>query len=219
MKFFLESANLNEIRKARDLELLDGVIAHPKFLVEEGINNREKAIAHYKSICKIALGADLCVDVFATDYEGIIRQGKFLAAISGQIVVNIPMMPEGIKAIKFLKAEGIKTNCIFVHSMGQALLAAKVEATYISPDIAFCGSLFSETLSSIKELQNIYNTLSGHPQIIVPRVFYPESVIECSKIGVDVIATSIDTIQKLIMHPQTDIDRNKLLNDINLIDN
>ena len=219
MKFFLESANLNEIKKAHDLELLDGVITHPKFLVEEGINNREKAIAHYKSICKIALGADLCVDVFATDYEGIIKQAKFLAAISGQIVVNIPMMPEGIKAIKFLKAEGIKTNCTFIHSMGQALLAAKAEATYVSPDIAFGGSSFSEALSSIKELQDIYNMLPAHPQIIVSRVFDPESVVECSKIGVDVITTSIDAIHKLIMHPRTDVDRDKLLNDINLIDN
>jgi transaldolase len=219
MKFFLESANLNEIKKAHDLELLDGVITHPKFLVEEGINNREKTIAHYKSICKIALGADLCVDVLATDYEGIIKQAKFLAAISGQIVVNIPMMAEGIKAIKFLKAEGIKTNCMFIHSMGQALLAAKAEATYVSLDIAFGGSSFSETLSSIKVLQNIYNTLPARPQIIVSSVFDPEYVVEFLKIGIDVIASSIDTIQKLIMHPRTDVERDKLLNDISLIDN
>ena len=216
MKFFLDTANLDLIKKARDLELLDGVITNPKSMLGEGVSNREKLIAHCKSMCKIATGADICVDVFATDFDQIVRHAKFLSAISGQIVLNIPITPVGIRAIKFLCAEGIKTNCTFVATLGQALLAGKAGATYVCPMNNSYDDSSSGRSTYVEELRNMFEKNHYHTQIIVSEVKDPLHIVEFAKIGADAVETSLENIYELMKHPQTSNELDKLLNDIKI---
>jgi transaldolase len=216
MKFFLNTANLDLIKKARELELLDGVITNPKSMLAEGVSNKEKLIAHCKSICKIATGCDICVDVFSTDFDRMVRQAKFLSAISGQIVLNIPITSDGIRAIRFLNAEGIKTNCTFVATLGQALLAGKAGATYVSPMNNSYDDSSSSRLTYVEELRNIFEKSHYHTQIIVSEVKDPQHIVEFAKIGADAVETSLDNIYELMKHSQSSYELDKLLNDIKI---
>lgn len=213
MKFFVDTANLDEIIEAQDLGVLNGVTTNPSLISKEGIVGNENVMAHYKAICKIVVGGDISAEVISTDYEGILREAKILSAISDQIVVKVPMIKDGIKAIKHLSAEGIKTNCTLVFSPGQALLAAKAGATYISPFLGRLDDISSDGLTVVKDIRLILNNYHFHSQIIASSIRSPMHIINCAKIGVDVITSPLASILGLLKHPLTDSGLAKFLKD------
>lgn len=213
MKFFVDTANLNEIKEAHDLGILDGVTTNPSLIAKEGVVGKEKVMAHYKAICKIAVGGDISAEVISTDYDGIIKEAKALAAISGQIVVKVPMIKDGVKAISYLTSEGIKTNCTLIFSPGQALLAAKAGATYISPFIGRLDDISSDGLALVEEIRLILDNYHYRSQIIAASVRNPMHIINCAKIGADVVTTPLSSMLGLLKHPLTDIGLEKFLKD------
>lgn len=213
MKFFVDTANLNEIKEAYDLGILDGVTTNPSLIAKEGVVGKEKVMAHYKAICKIAVGGDISAEVISTDYDGIIKEAKALAAISGQIVVKVPMIKDGVKAISYLTSEGIKTNCTLIFSPGQALLAAKAGATYISPFIGRLDDISSDGLALVEEIRLILDNYHYRSQIIAASVRNPMHIINCAKIGADVVTTPLSSMLGLLKHPLTNIGLEKFLKD------
>ena len=203
MKFFIDTANLNQIREAQDLGILDGVTTNPSLMAKEGITGTNNILKHYVDICNIVDG-DVSAEVIATDFEGIIKEGENLAALHEQIVVKVPMIKDGIKAIKYFSEKGIRTNCTLVFSAGQALLAAKAGATYVSPFIGRLDDISSDGLSLIEDIRQIYDNYGFETEILAASVRHTMHILQCAKIGADVITAPLSAILGLLKHPLTD---------------
>ena len=212
MKFFIDTANLDQIREAKDLGVLDGVTTNPSLMAKEGITGKDNIIAHYKKICEITTG-DVSAEVIATDFENIVKEGEELAALHEQIIVKVPMIKDGIKAIKYFSDKGIKTNCTLVFSAGQALLAAKAGATYVSPFIGRLDDISTDGLNLIMEIRQIYDNYGFETEILAASVRHTMHVIDCAKIGADVMTGPLSAITGLLNHPLTDIGLEKFLAD------
>ena len=212
MKFFIDTANLDQNKEAQSLGILDGVTTNPSLMAKEGITGQDNIIAHYKAICEIVEG-DVSAEVIATDFEGMISEGEALAALHPQIVVKIPMILEGIKAIKYFSDKGIKTNCTLVFSTGQALLAAKAGATYVSPFIGRLDDVSTDGLQLIEDIRNVYDNYSFKTEILAASVRHTMHVIDCAHIGADVMTGPLSAIAGLAKHPLTDIGLAKFLAD------
>ena len=212
MKFFIDTANLDQIRDAQDLGVLDGVTTNPSLMAKEGITGRENILKHYVAICNIVDG-DVSAEVIATDYDGMVKEGEQLAGLHNQIVVKLPMIKEGVKAAKYFSDKGIKTNVTLVFSAGQALLAAKAGATYVSPFIGRLDDVSTDGLNLIAEIRQIYNNYGFSTQILAASVRHTMHVIDCAKIGADVMTGPLSSIEGLLNHPLTDIGLAKFLAD------
>ena len=212
MKFFIDTANLDQIREAQDLGILDGVTTNPSLMAKEGITGKKNIINHYKKICEIVDG-DVSAEVIATDFDGIVKEGTELAKLHDQIVVKVPMIKEGIKAIKYFSDKGIRTNCTLVFSAGQALLAAKAGATYVSPFIGRLDDISTDGLNLIADIRLIYDNYGYETQILAASVRHSMHILECAKIGADVMTGPLSTIEGLLNHPLTDIGLAKFLSD------
>jgi len=212
MKFFIDTANLDQIREAQDLGVLDGVTTNPSLMAKEGITGRENILKHYVDICNIVDG-DVSAEVISTDFDGIINEGKELAALHEQIIVKVPMIKEGVKAIKHFSDHAIKTNCTLVFSAGQALLAAKAGATYVSPFIGRLDDISTDGLNLIAEIRLIYDNYGFETQILAASVRHTMHVLECAKIGSDVMTGPLSSIEGLLRHPLTDSGLAKFLAD------
>ena len=212
MKFFIDTANLDQIREAQALGVLDGVTTNPSLMAKEGITGEKNIIQHYVDICDIVDG-DVSAEVISVDFEGMLREGKALAALHPQIVVKIPMIEDGVKALKYFSDEGIKTNCTLIFSAGQALLAAKAGATYMSPFIGRLDDISTDGLNLIQEIREIYDNCGFETQILAASVRHTMHVIECAKIGADVMTGPLSSIKGLLNHPLTDIGLAKFLED------
>ncbi|MFT5435849.1 MAG: transaldolase [Ulvibacter sp.] len=212
MKFFIDTANLDQIREAQDLGVLDGVTTNPSLMAKEGITGRNNILKHYVDICNIVDG-DVSAEVIATDFAGMIKEGGELAELHEQIVVKVPMIKEGIKAIKYFSDHGIRTNCTLVFSAGQALLAAKAGATYVSPFIGRLDDISTDGLNLISEIRLIYDNYGYETQILAASVRHSMHIIECAKIGSDVMTGPLSSIEGLLKHPLTDSGLAKFLED------
>jgi len=212
MKFFIDTANLAQIQEAKNLGVLDGVTTNPSLMAKEGIRGEANILEHYKSICKMVKG-DVSAEVIATDYEGIIKEGEALAALHPQIVVKVPMIKDGIRAIRYFSQKGIRTNCTLVFSAGQALLAAKAGATYVSPFIGRLDDISTDGLGLIADIRFIYDNYGYETQVLAASVRHTMHIIECAKIGADVITAPLSAILGLLKHPLTDIGLAKFLAD------
>lgn len=212
MKFFIDTANLAQIQEAENLGVLDGVTTNPSLMAKEGIRGEANILEHYKSICKMVKG-DVSAEVIATDYEGIIKEGEALAALHPQIVVKVPMIKDGIRAIRYFSQKGIRTNCTLVFSAGQALLAAKAGATYVSPFIGRLDDISTDGLVLIADIRLIYDNYGYETQVLAASVRHTMHIIECAKIGADVITAPLSAILGLLKHPLTDIGLEKFLAD------
>src|SRR5699024_5608011 len=212
MKFFIDTANLDQIREAPDLGILDGVTTNPSLMAKEGITGIDNILKHYVDICEIVDG-DVSAEVIATDYEGIIREGEQLADLHSQIVVKVPMIREGIKAIKYFTDKGIRTNCTLIFSAGQALLAAKAGATYVSPFIGRLDDISTDGLNLIAEIRHISDNYAFDTQILAASVRHTMHIIDCAKIGADVMTGPLSSIDGLFKHPLTDSGLEQFLAD------
>lgn len=213
MKFFIDTANLDQIREAQDLGVLDGVTTNPSLMAKEGISGAQNILDHYVNICNIVKGGDISAEVISTDYKGIIEEGEKLAALHPQIVVKVPMIKDGVKALKYFSDKGIKTNCTLVFSSGQALLAAKAGATYVSPFIGRLDDVSTSGLKLIEEIVTIYGNYGYKTQILAASVRHPMHIIDCAMIGADVVTCPLSAITALLNHPLTDIGLEKFLQD------
>ena len=212
MKFFIDTANLDQIKEAEALGVLDGVTTNPSLMAKEGITGQENIIKHYVAICE-AVEGDVSAEVISTDFEGMVKEGEALAALHPQIVVKIPMIEDGVKALKYFANQGIKTNCTLVFSAGQALLAAKAGATYVSPFIGRLDDISTDGLNLIEEIREIYDNYDFNTQILAASVRHTMHVIDCAKIGADVMTGPLSSIKGLLKHPLTDIGLAKFLED------
>ncbi|WP_297806017.1 fructose-6-phosphate aldolase [uncultured Polaribacter sp.] len=212
MKFFIDTANLNDIAEAEALGILDGVTTNPSLMAKEGITGAQNILNHYKKICNIVTG-DVSAEVIATDYDGMIEQGEELAALHSQIVVKLPMIADGVKACKYFSDKGIRTNVTLVFSAGQALLAAKAGATYVSPFLGRLDDISTDGLNLIEEIRIIYDNYGFETQILAASVRNTMHVINCAKLGSDVITGPLSSITGLLKHPLTDIGLAKFLED------
>ncbi|UOB16951.1 fructose-6-phosphate aldolase [Abyssalbus ytuae] len=212
MKFFIDTANLEQIAEAQALGVLDGVTTNPSLMAKEGITGKNNILKHYVDICNIVDG-DVSAEVIATDFEGMIKEGEELADLHEQIVVKVPMIKEGVKAIKYFNDKGIKTNCTLVFSLGQALLAAKAGATYVSPFIGRLDDISTDGLDLIADIREVYDNYGFETQILAASVRHTMHVIECAKIGADVMTGPLSSITGLLKHPLTDIGLEKFLED------
>ncbi|TWP24487.1 fructose-6-phosphate aldolase [Apibacter muscae] len=203
MKFFIDTADLDQIKKAQDLGVLDGVTTNPSIMAKVGITGKDKIHAHYKAICDIVDG-DVSAEVLSIDYDGIIKEGEELAKIDNQITVKVPMIYDGVKAIKYLSSKGIKTNCTLVFSPGQALLAAKAGAKYVSPFLGRLDDISTEGLNLIEDIRTIYDNYGYTTEILAASIRSPMHIINCAKIGADVITSPLASIINLLKHPLTD---------------
>jgi transaldolase len=212
MKFFIDTANLEQIKEAQALGVLDGVTTNPSLMAKEGITGEKNILQHYVDICNSVTG-DVSAEVIATDYDGIIKEGEALAKLHAQIVVKVPMIKDGIKAIRYFSDKGIKTNCTLVFSAGQALLAAKAGATYVSPFIGRLDDISSDGLNLIDEIRLIYDNYNFTTQILAASVRHTMHVLDCAKIGADVMTGPLSAIVGLLKHPLTDSGLAKFLED------
>ena len=212
MKFFIDTANLDQIKEAQQLGILDGVTTNPSLMAKEGISGHDNVINHYLKICDIVNG-DVSAEVISTKFEGMIEEGEYLASLDKQIVVKIPMISEGIKAIKYFSNKGIKTNCTLVFSSGQAIIAAKAGATYLSPFIGRLDDISTKGLNLISEIRKIYDNYTFSTEILAASIRHTMHIIECAKIGADVVTTPLSSIKGLLNHPLTDIGLKKFLDD------
>src|SRR5574343_204376 len=204
MKFFIDTANLEQIKEAQELGILDGVTTNPSLMAKEGITGKNKILKHYVDICNIVDG-DVSAEVIATDFDGMVKEGEELAELHEQIVVKIPMTKDGIKACKYFSDNGIKTNVTLVFSAGQALLAAKAGATYVSPFLGRLDDISTDGLNLIDEIRQIYDNYAFETQILAGSVRHTMHVINCAKIGADVMTGPLSSITGLLKHPLTDI--------------
>ena len=203
MKFFIDTANLDQIKEAQDLGVLDGVTTNPSLMAKEGISGAENILNHYKSICEIVEG-DVSAEVISTDFEGMVEEGEALAALHPQIVVKLPMIKAGIKACKYFSDKGIRTNVTLVFSSGQALLAAKAGATYVSPFIGRLDDISTDGLELIETIREIYDNYEFSTQILAASVRHTMHIINCAQIGADVMTGPLSVILGLLKHPLTD---------------
>lgn len=203
MKFFIDTANLAQIKEAQELGILDGVTTNPSLMAKEGITGTNNILKHYVDICNIVDG-DVSAEVIATDFEGMIREGEELADLHQQIVVKLPMTKEGIKACKYFSDRGIKTNVTLVFSAGQALLAAKAGATYVSPFIGRLDDISTDGLALIEEIRLIYDNYGFETQILAASVRHTMHIVNCAKLGADVMTGPLSAILALLNHPLTD---------------
>jgi len=203
MKFFLDTANLDQIREANDLGVLDGVTTNPSLMAKEGIKGVENCKKHYVDICNIVQG-DVSAEVIATDYEGMIKEGEELAALHPNIVVKVPCIAEGIKAIKYFTGKGIRTNCTLVFSPGQALLAAKAGATYVSPFLGRLDDISTRGVDLIRDIADIFAVTDLDTQIIAASVRNPIHVTDCALAGADIATVPYSVIEQMVKHPLTD---------------
>jgi transaldolase len=203
MKFFIDTANLEQIKEAKDLGILDGVTTNPSLMAKEGIQGTEAIMNHYKAICEIVDG-DISAEVLSTTYEEMIKEGDELAAIHPNIVVKIPMIKDGIKALKYFSDKGIRTNCTLIFSPGQALLAAKAGATYVSPFLGRLDDITTDGLNLIQEIRLIFDNYMYETEILAASIRHSMHIIDCAKIGADVITSPLPPILSLLKHPLTD---------------
>jgi transaldolase len=216
MKFFIDTANLDQIREAQSLGVLDGVTTNPSLMAKEGISGQQAILDHYQAICQLVDG-DVSAEVIATEYEAMIEEGKILAALHPQIVVKVPMIKDGIKAIKYFSDHGIRTNCTLVFSVGQALLAAKAGATYVSPFRGRLDDISTDGLHLIAEIRAVYDNYDFPTQILAASVRHTMHVIDCAKIGADVMTGPLSSITGLLKHPLTDSGLAQFLADYNRV--
>lgn len=204
MKFFVDTANLEQIKEAQDLGVLDGVTTNPSLMAKEGIKGHEAIIKHYIDICEIVDG-DVSAEVLSTDYEGMIKEGLVLAALHKQIVVKVPATKAGIKAVKFLTGKNIRTNCTLVFSPGQALLAAKAGATYVSPFIGRLDDNSTDGIALIEQIVDMFNYYDFGTQVLAASIRHTMHIIQCVEVGADVATCPLSAIEGLLKHPLTDI--------------
>lgn len=212
MKFFIDTANLAQIQEAQDLGILDGVTTNPSLMAREGIKGAENVKQHYVDICKIVDG-DVSAEVIATDFNGIISEGEELAKLHTQIVVKVPIIKDGIKAIKYLSDKGIKTNCTLVFSVGQALLAAKAGATYVSPFIGRLDDIGESGIDLVAQICHIYELHDFKTKVLAASIRNQEHIIQCADVGADVVTTPLAPILELLKHDLTDKGLAKFLQD------
>ena len=212
MKFFIDTANLDQIKEAQSLGILDGVTTNPSLMAKEGVKGEKNIINHYKDICDIVTG-DVSAEVISVDYKGIIEEGESLAKLHKQIVIKVPMIEDGIKAIRYFSDKGLKTNCTLVFSAGQALLAAKAGATYVSPFIGRLDDISADGLNLISEIREIYDNYGFNTQILAASIRHTMHIVDCAKLGADVITSPLSAIKGLMKHPLTDIGLDKFLSD------
>ena len=212
MKFFIDTANLDQIQEAQDLGILDGVTTNPSLMAKEGIAGESNVINHYKKICEIVDG-DVSAEVISTDFEGIIKEGEALAKLHNNIVVKVPMIKDGVKAIKYFSDKGIKTNCTLIFSAGQALLAAKAGATYVSPFIGRLDDISTDGIDLIAQIREIYDNYMFGTEILAASVRHPMHIIQCAEIGADVMTGPLSAITALLNHPLTESGLAKFLAD------
>lgn len=203
MKFFIDTANLEQIKEANDLGILDGVTTNPSLMAKEGISGTEAILQHYRDICEIVDG-DISAEVLSTTYGEMIKEGEILAAIHPNIVVKIPMIKDGVKALKYFSDKGIKTNCTLIFSSGQALLAAKAGASYVSPFLGRLDDISTDSLNLIEEIRLIFDNYEFKTQILAASVRHSMHIVNCAKIGADVVTCPIQPILSLLKHPLTD---------------
>lgn len=212
MKFFVDTANLAQIKEANELGILDGVTTNPSLMAKEGIKGEAAVMNHYKTICEMVDG-DISAEVIATDFDGIIEEGKKLAAIHPNIVVKVPMIKDGIKAIKWFTDNGIRTNCTLVFSAGQAILAAKAGATYLSPFIGRIDDSNWDGIELISQISHIYSVQGFKTEILAASIRNALHIVRCAEAGADVCTCPLDSILGLLKHPLTDIGLAKFLED------
>lgn len=212
MKFFIDTANLDQIKEARDLGVLDGVTTNPSLMAKEGITGKDQIFRHYQTICDLVDG-DVSAEVIATDFAGIVDEGKFLSALAPNIVVKVPMIKDGVKALRYFADEGIRTNCTLVFSAGQAILAAKAGATYLSPFIGRIDDINWEGMDLIREIAEIYAIQGFETEILAASIRSSKSIVEAARAGADVVTCPLDSILGLLKHPLTDIGLEKFLAD------
>lgn len=212
MKFFIDTANLDEIQAANELGVLDGVTTNPSLMAQEGIKGTDNILKHYVAICDLVQG-DVSAEVISTGFDGIIKEGLALSELHENIVVKVPMIKDGVKALRYFSERGIRTNCTLVFSAGQALLAAKAGATYVSPFLGRLDDVSTDGLALIEELRIIYDNYGFETQILAASIRHPMHIVECAKIGADVATCPLKPILQLVNHPLTDVGLAKFLED------
>jgi transaldolase len=212
MKFFIDTANLSQIKEANELGILDGVTTNPSLMAKEGIKGHDAVFSHYKTICEMVNG-DISAEVVSTDFATIVEEGKKLAAIHSNIVVKVPMIKDGVKAIKWFTDNGIRTNCTLVFSAGQAILAAKAGAAYVSPFIGRLDDGGWDGMQLIEQISTIYAVQGYKTEILAASIRSPNHIIRAAELGADVITSPLDSILGLLKHPLTDIGLAKFLED------
>lgn len=212
MKFFIDTANLNEIKEAYDMGILDGVTTNPSLMAKEGITGAANIINHYKAICEL-VDDNVSAEVIATDYEGIVKEGRELAKLNDKIVVKVPMIRDGVKAIRTFTDEGIRTNCTLIFSAGQAILAAKAGASYISPFVGRLDDISFDGISLIEQIVHIYDNYDFETEILAASVRHTMHLIQCAEAGADVVTCPLNVITGLLKHPLTDSGLAKFLED------
>ena len=212
MRFFIDTANLDNIKEAQSLGILNGVTTNPSLMAKEGIKGKDNILEHYKTICEIVDG-DVSAEVISTDFEGMIREGQELAILNPQIVVKIPMIKEGIKAIRYFSDKGIKTNCTLVFSLGQALIAAQAGATYVSPFIGRLDDNGQDGIQIVKSIVDMFEKQNYQTKVLAASIRNKNHIEECAKIGAHVVTAPLSAIKELITHTLTDIGLKKFLDD------
>ena len=212
MKFFIDTANLNDIREAQDMGILDGVTTNPSLMAKEGITGKDNVMRHYKQICEIVEG-DVSAEVIGTTFDEMIREGEELAELDDNIVVKIPMIKDGVKALKYFSEKGIRTNCTLVFSAGQALLAAKAGASYVSPFVGRLDDVSTDGIELIEQIVTIYRNYGYTTEVLAASIRHPMHVIQCAEIGADVMTGPLSVMTALLNHPLTDVGLAKFLAD------
>ena len=212
MKFFIDTANLDQIKEAQDLGILDGVTTNPSLMAKEGITGEKNIIDHYLKICEIVDG-DVSAEVISVDYDGIIREGEALASLHDQIVIKVPMIEDGVKAIRYFSDKGFKTNCTLVFSSGQALLAAKAGATYVSPFIGRLDDIGSNGVQLLEQIVHIFDNFAFETKVLAASVRHNLHLLQCAEIGADVVTCPLKVIMGLIKHPLTESGLEQFLAD------
>ena len=213
MKFFIDTANLDQIREAQDLGVLDGVTTNPSLMAKEGISGTDRVMKHYVDICEIVGDGDVSAEVIATDFDGMVKEGEELAALHENIVVKVPMTKDGVKAIRYFTDKGIRTNCTLIFSAGQALLAAKAGASYVSPFVGRLDDISTDGIDLIEQIRTIFDNYGFDTEILAASVRHPMHVIACAEIGADVMTGPLSVILQLMKHPLTDIGLAQFLAD------
>ncbi len=212
MKFFIDTANLDQIKEAHDLGVLDGVTTNPSLMAKEGIKGHDNIMKHYVDICNIVDG-DVSAEVIATDFAGMVKEGEFLATLHPNIVVKVPMIKDGVKAIRYFSDKGIRTNCTLVFSAGQALLAAKARASYVSPFIGRLDDVSYDGVALIEQIVDIYCNYGFETEVLAASIRHTVHIIKCAEAGADVVTCPLNVILDLLKHPLTDIGLAKFLAD------
>src|ERR1700744_2641927 len=213
MKFFIDTANLAQIKEAQDLGILDGVTTNPTLMAKEGIKGKAAVEQHYKTICEIVPNGDISAEVVSVDFDNIIKEGKVLAALHKNIIVKVPMIKDGVKAIKWFTDNGIATNCTLVFSAGQAILAAKAGAKYVSPFIGRIDDSGWDGVQLISQIAHIYSLQGYETEILAASIRSPLHIVKCAEAGADVVTSPLEPILGLLKHPLTDIGLAKFLED------